>query len=240
MTQREPLLSVIIPVYNEGDQLLNHIQHVINQLGVVSQVIVVDGGSTDSGIKDSNFVKLKKLAQTQASLTVISSPKGRALQMNAGARLATADNLVFLHADTLLPKNALSVFEAFSTSRFLWGRFDVQLNNKALAYKVVSWFINKRSRLTSIATGDQAIFVRRRTFESINGYAELPLMEDIALSKCLKKKSKPYCVKAVVTTSARKWEKEGLMRTVWLMWCIRAAYARGVSPNVLVKKYYKP
>ncbi|MFT5717407.1 MAG: rSAM/selenodomain-associated transferase 2 [Oleiphilaceae bacterium] len=233
MAVRAPFLSVIIPVYNEGDRLLTFIQHVLVQMGKENQVIVVDGGSDDGSIQ-----QLKVQSQDLINLDVISVSKGRALQMNAGATLAKADNLLFLHADTVLPDSVLTQLFDFSTSTSEWGRFDVRLDNSALPYKIISWFINNRSKLTSIATGDQAIFVRRDTFEKINGYAEQLLMEDIDLSVRLKKKSKPYCINALVTTSARKWEREGVLNTIWLMWKLRVAYAFGVSPEKLEKIYY--
>jgi len=233
-TANAPFSSVIVPVYNEGERLLGFVQQTIDLIGRENQVIVVDGGSNDESIN-----QIRSLAKVEKNLIVISAPKSRAIQMNAGAKLATADNLVFLHADTTLPRCALTELVHFSSSESVWGRFDLKLNNGALRYKTISWFINKRSRLTSIATGDQAIFVRRATFEKINGYVAQPLMEDIELSIRLKRISKPYCIKKVVITSARKWEKEGVIKTVWLMWKLRAAYARGVSPNILVKEYYK-
>lgn len=209
-------------------------QQIFDTIGRENQVIVVDGGSDQTSIK-----QLRSLAEVEQGLSVMSAPKGRALQMNAGVKLARADNLLFLHADTVLPECAISELVRFSTSKRIWGRFDVRLGNSALPYKIISWFINKRSRLTSIATGDQAIFVRRDVFEKINGYVEQPLMEDIDLSLRLKKISRPFCIGKAVTTSARKWEQEGLIKTVWLMWKLRAAYARGVSPETLVKAYYK-
>jgi len=233
-TLNTPFLSVIVPVYNEGDRLLSFVKHIFERIGRENQVIVVDGGSDDQSI-----YQLKTYAKCEENLSVISAPKSRALQMNAGAKKAKTDNLLFLHADTLLPDLAISELLYFSTSKYIWGRFDVRLNNASLPYKIISWFINKRSRLTSIATGDQAIFIRRDIFEKINGYVEQPLMEDIDISVRLKRISPPYCIKTVVTTSARKWESEGVIKTVWLMWKLRASYARGVSPKKLVKEYYK-
>ncbi|MFT7185928.1 MAG: rSAM/selenodomain-associated transferase 2 [Pseudohongiellaceae bacterium] len=229
-----PFLSVIVPVYNEGGRLLSCIQHVFERVGRENQVIVVDGGSVDESIH-----QIKELAQTEKNLHVISAPKSRAIQMNAGAKIATAGNLLFLHADTLLPESVLPELMHFSTSKYLWGRFDVRLDHCALPYKIISWFINKRSRLTAIATGDQAIFIHRDLFEKIHGFVEQPLMEDIELTVRLKKISQPYCIKIPVITSARKWEKEGVYKTVWLMWRIRAAYALGMSPEELAKIYYK-
>jgi len=229
-----PFLSVIIPTYNEGEGLISFVQQLFELIGHENQIIVVDAVSDDQSTN-----QLRSLAKVEQSLTVISAPKSRALQMNAGAKLARADYLLFLHADTLLPESAITELVRFSVSKYAWGRFDVRLDNNALQYKIISWFINKRSRLTSIATGDQGIFVRREIFEKNNGYAEQPLMEDIDLSSRLKTISQPFCISKVVTTSARKWEQEGLLKTVWLMWKLRAAYARGASPEALVKIYYK-
>ena len=158
--------------------------------------------------------------------------------MNAGAKVAVGENLLFLHADTYLPNTSIYQLEKFSETLFLWGRFDVRLNNSAWPYKIISWFINKRSRLTAISTGDQAIFVRRNVFEQIKGYKQQPLMEDIDLSKRLKLISKPVCLKSRVLTSARKWEKDGLIKTVLLMWRLRLLYALGSNPDKLVKRYY--
>jgi len=233
-TVHAPFLSVIIPVYNEGDRLLSVVDHIFERIGCENQVIVVDGGSDDNSLHPLNAY-----AKTVENLSVITAPKSRALQMNAGAKLAKTSILLFLHADTLLPESAYPELMYFSTSKYIWGRFDVRLNNNALPYKIISWFINKRSRLTSIATGDQAIFIRRVMFERINGFVKQPLMEDIDLSTRLKKTSQPYCSKAVVTTSARKWEREGVIKTVWLMWKLRAAYALGAKPEELVKTYYE-
>jgi len=233
-TLSAPFISVIVPVYNEGDRLISFVHQIFDIVGHENEVIAVNGGSDDESIN-----QLRSLAKLEENLSLISAPKGRALQMNAGAKLATAANLVFLHADTVLPECALTELTHFSTSKLTWGRFDVCFDNRAIPYKIISWFINNRSRLTSIATGDQAIFVRRDIFEKINGYVEQPLMEDIDLSSRLKNISRPFCISKAVTTSARKWEQEGLIKTVWLMWKLRAAYARGVSPEALVKVYYK-
>jgi len=226
-------LSIIMPVLNEGAGLNAFIEQVLDLVGEGNQVIVVDGGS-----QDDSFNQLNDLSESKANLVLVSSIKGRALQMNAGAKVAVGENLLFLHADTYLPNTIIYQLEKFSETLFLWGRFDVRLNNSAWPYKIISWFINKRSRLTAISTGDQAIFVRRNVFEQIKGYKQQPLMEDIDLTHRLKKLSLPFCIPIPVVTSARKWEKGGVIQTIWLMWKLRAAYARGVSPEVLVMQYY--
>lgn len=227
-------LSIIIPVYNEGERLFSFIQHVLRIIGPFSQIIIVDGASNDHSLQS-----LKALSLQELNLELVSAPKSRALQMNAGAKIAKGNTLLFLHADTLLPETAIAELNSFWGSNCLWGRFDVKLDHKALAYKIIAWFINKRSRLTGIATGDQAIFVKRALFEKIKGYKDQPLMEDIELCMQLKKHSKPYFISSTVCTSARKWENEGVVKTVWLMWKLRAAYAMGKSPQELVKIYYK-
>jgi len=234
MSQSESgFLSVVVPVLNEGAGLCTFIEQVLDLVGEENQVVVVDGGS-----QDGSFNQLNELSESKVNLVLVSSIKGRALQMNAGAKLAVGKNLLFLHADTHLSRTSLHQLKIFSKTSLLWGRFDVRFNNPAWPYKIISWFINQRSRLTAISTGDQAIFVRRSVFEQIKGYTQQPLMEDVDLTCRLKKLSKPFCIRAPVVTSARKWEKGGVIKTVWLMWKLRAAYARGVSPEVLVTQYY--
>ena len=227
-------LSIIMPVLNEGAGLNAFIEQVLDLVGEGNQVIVVDGGS-----QDDSFNQLNDLSESKANLVLVNSIKGRALQMNAGAKVAVGENLLFLHADTYLPNTSIYQLEKFSETLFLWGRFDVRLNNSAWPYKIISWFINKRSRLTAISTGDQAIFVRRNVFEQIKGYKQQPLMEDIELSRQLGAHSKPLCLRSKVITSPRKWQQEGLVRTVLLMWAIRLKYFLGVSAEQLVKDYYR-
>jgi len=186
-------------------------------------VIVVDGGSEDA---------TRELAAGLSDQVVI-APRGRAAQMNAGAREARGDVLVFLHADTLLPfqvENPISD----ALKNHVWGRFDVQIEGRHRLLKVVAWSMNLRSRLTGIATGDQAIFVRREAFP---GFPELPLMEDVAFSKAMKRRSRPVCLREKVTTSGRRWESRGVVRTVLRMWRIRLCYAMGASPESLARLY---
>jgi rSAM/selenodomain-associated transferase 2 len=181
-------------------------------------VIVVDGGSEDG------------TAQLAAGLCdrVMVAPRGRALQMNAGAREAMGEVLVFLHADTRLPPDADNLVYG------LWGRFDVQIDANHPLLKLVAWSMNLRSRLTGIATGDQAIFVRRETFP---GFPEIPLMEDVAFSKAMKRVARPACLRARVITSGRRWQARGVLRTILLMWQLRAMYAMGVSAEELARRY---
>ena len=159
---------------------------------------------------------------------MLAAPRGRASQMNAGAREARGDVLVFLHADTRLPADADELI------RGVWGRFDVQIEGSHPLLKVVAWSMNLRSRLSGIATGDQAMFVRREAFP---GFPELPLMEDVALSKAMKRRARPACLRAKVVTSGRRWEARGVVRTILLMWRLRAMYAMGASPERLARIY---
>lgn len=181
------------------------------------EVIVVDGGSDDG---------TAALAEGLCD-RVLTAPRGRAAQMNAGAREAKGDVLVFLHADTRLP-------EDFSLGSHVWGRFDVEIDGRHPLLKVVAWSMNLRSRLTGIATGDQAIFVRRDAFP---GFPEIALMEDVALSKLLKRRGAPACLRQRVVTSGRRWESRGVLRTIGLMWRLRLLYFLGVSPERLARRY---
>jgi rSAM/selenodomain-associated transferase 2 len=187
------------------------------------EVIVADGGSDDG---------TAELARSLCDRLVV-APRGRASQMNAGARAATGDVLLFLHADTVLPPDAPEVISR-STADHLWGRFDVEIEGRHPMLKVVARSMNLRSRLTGIATGDQAIFVRRGAFP---GFAEIPLMEDIAFSKAMKRRGAPACLRSRVRTSGRRWESRGVLRTVLLMWRLRLAYALGADPARLAEKY---
>jgi rSAM/selenodomain-associated transferase 2 len=195
----------------------------------------VDGGSSDSSIKRIN--EFERDASHRVSL--LRSESGRARQQNAGASVARGHLVMFLHADTLLPANSIEAILQYKYSDHLWGRFDVRLNANQLSFRVIEWFINKRSRLTGISTGDQAIFVSKILFDKAKGFPDQLLMEDIELSKRLKKYSKPKCLKTKVTTSARKWIQNGTAKTVLLMWKIRAAYFFGATPESLHRQYYK-
>ena len=220
------MLSIIIPVLNEETTLpdaLDRLQY-LRQQG--HEVIVVDGGSRDDSLM---------LAQQAADNVIVSQP-GRAVQMNNGAELATGDVLLFLHADTVLPKAVEQVFSKIEDEVF-WGRFDVRLSGKKLIFRIIETMMNLRSRITSVATGDQVIFVERSLFEKIGGYPEIDLMEDIAISKQLRKICKPVCVRDRVMTSSRRWEDRGAVRTILLMWKLRLYYFFGISPRKLSRMY---
>jgi rSAM/selenodomain-associated transferase 2 len=191
-------------------------------------VIVVAGGSRDGTIA---------LARAHAD-QVISGPRGRAAQMNAGATLARHDALLFLHADTRLPDGAdRLIAEGLAQSGRAWGRFDVAIEGASPLLSMIALTMNLRSRLTGIATGDQAMFMTRKAFGTVGGFPDIPLMEDIALSRALKRLSRPLCLAPKATTSGRRWERHGILRTILLMWRLRLAYFLGAPPHRLARRY---
>jgi rSAM/selenodomain-associated transferase 2 len=221
-------LSIIVPVLNEATALPDTLDGLRGLRTAGHEVIVVDGGSTDGSAA---------LARSRAD-RVIEAPVGRARQMNAGAALASGDVLLFLHADTHLPKDAADVILAgLDSGRHDWGRFDVRLSGRHPMLRVVEFMINLRSRLSGIATGDQAIFVRRALFQRVGGFPDIPLMEDIALSRALKRLGPPLCLKSRAVTSSRRWERHGLLRTILLMWRLRLLHALGVPAETLARHY---
>jgi rSAM/selenodomain-associated transferase 2 len=222
-------LSVVVPVLNEAPNLADALASLQPLRHRGAEIIVVDGGSLDRSVA---------LARPFAD-AVLGGPRGRASQMNAGARVARGNWLLFLHADARLPRDAdLLIRAAQRHGDRVWGRFDVRLSGDHPLLRIVEFFMNYRSRLTGIATGDQAIFVRRDTFESVGGFPPLPLMEDIALSAQLKRASRPLCLRERVTASSRKWEREGTIRTTLLMWRLRLAFFLGADPSDLARRYY--
>jgi len=216
-------LSIVVPVLNEAAVVGATLQSLAPLRARGHEVIVVDGGSEDA---------TRELAAPLADRMFV-APRGRGKQMNAGAAAATGDALVFVHADTRLPAHADElVFE--SLKRHLWGRFDVRIEGTSPFLRVVACAMNLRSRLTGIATGDQALFVRRASFE---GFPEIALMEDIAFCKAMKRRGRPACLRARVTTSGRRWARHGVLRTVLLMWRLRLAYFLGAEPDALARRY---
>jgi rSAM/selenodomain-associated transferase 2 len=192
------------------------------------EVIVADGGSSDQ-----TAVLARPLADR-----VMEAPRGRASQMNAGAALARGDILVFLHADTRLPADASQlILGGLARSGRAWGRFDVRIEGAHPLFPVIAFFMNARSRLTGIATGDQAMFVSRGVFAAVGGFPNIALMEDITLARNLKRVSRPLCLRARVTTSGRRWEERGVVRTILLMWRLRLAYFFGAKPESLARRY---
>lgn len=221
-------LTVVIPCLNEAHQVTELLQSLQPLRARGAELIVVDGGSTDDTLD---------LARPFADCA-IAAARGRAAQMNAGAAAASGDVLLFLHADTRLPPDAdTSIVQGLSRSGRRWGRFDVRIAGAHPMLRVIAATMNLRSRWTGIATGDQAIFAARAAFDAAGRYADIPLMEDIALSKRLKRLGAPLCLRARVTTSARRWEQHGVFRTMLLMWRLRLAYALGADPRRLAARY---
>jgi rSAM/selenodomain-associated transferase 2 len=221
-------LSIIMPVLNEGESIAAALDALADLRARGTEVIVVDGGSRDATVQR---------ARPRADRVVLAS-RGRALQMNAGAEQASGDVLLFLHADTRVPADADHVvLKGLERSGRVWGRFDVKIDGRSPVLLVVAWFMNLRSRLTGIATGDQATFVRRSAFQAVGGFPAIALMEDIALCKRLKRVSRPLCLRERVITSGRRWEKKGVLSTIILMWHLRLAYFFGADPKELARQY---
>ncbi|MFN3681106.1 MAG: TIGR04283 family arsenosugar biosynthesis glycosyltransferase [Nitrospira sp.] len=224
-------ISVVIPTLNEEAILTKTLTHTL-ALGF-DEIVMVDGGSVD------NTVTLGKTLFTNSSGTrLITAPRGRARQMNEGAKICRGEGLLFLHADTLLPVNAKQLISnALADLSIAGGRFDVQFDSSSPWAGVISTLMNLRSRWTGIATGDQAIFVRRRVFEQLGGFSDIPLMEDIEFSRRLKRAGRLAALRQPVITSFRRWERQGPLRTIGLMWTLRLLYWLGVSPQWLNQFY---
>ena len=221
-------ISIIIPCLNEADGIAETLRALAPLRARGAEVIVVDGGS-----RDGTAERAAPLADA-----VVPAPRGRASQMNAGAKRARGEILVFLHADTWLPEAADAlIIEGLQRSRRGWGRFDVAIAGRHPLLRIVERLMNLRSRLTGIATGDQAIFVTRSLFTAAGGYPEIALMEDVALSKRLKRFGPPLCLRHRLTTSGRRWERRGVLRTILLMWRLRLAYWLGADPGKLAMRY---
>ncbi|MEC7815059.1 MAG: TIGR04283 family arsenosugar biosynthesis glycosyltransferase [Pseudomonadota bacterium] len=216
-------VSVVMPVWMEAAGIAASLDALQPLRAAGHEVIVVDGGSTDG---------TPELARPLCDRVLRSEP-GRAVQMNAGAAVATGNVLLFLHADTQLPDNAVAWIEKAVNAGWVWGRFDVRLSGRHRMFPVIAWFMNRRSCLTGICTGDQALFVRRDVFDALGGYRNMPLMEDVELSRRLLLVGRPSCVPARVITDSRRWEQGGVWRTIALMWRLRWRYWRGDSPESL-------
>jgi rSAM/selenodomain-associated transferase 2 len=219
-------ISIVIPVLNEEKTLAAAVA-ALQELKP-DELIIVDGGSTD---------RTPQICAA-ARATVIHCSRGRGLQMNAGARQAIGDILLFVHADTRLPASALDdIRTAMRDPEYAGGRFDVALDGSHWMIPLIGALISLRSRLTQVATGDQAIFVRRDAFETIGGYPDIPLMEDVAFSRALKRRGKIACLRSRVITSARRWEMAGVWQTILKMWWLKSLYLFGIPPKRL-KRYY--
>lgn len=221
-------LSIVVPALEEAATITATLAALQPLRAAGHEVIVVDGGS-----HDATLLIARLLADRACD-----GPRGRAAQMNAGARLASGDVLLFLHADTLLPERAVEAIRVAIDNGAAWGRFDVAFRGDTRLLRVVAFMMNHRSRLTGIATGDQAMFVTRAAYERVGGFPAIALMEDIALSSSLKRMAgAPACLRLVVETSGRRFEAQGPWRTIFRMWRLRAAYALGADPARLARLY---
>jgi rSAM/selenodomain-associated transferase 2 len=221
-------LSVVVPVLNESralPALLEHLQS-LQRSGI--EVVLVDGGSEDGSVAIA----------ARAGFQVIRAERGRARQMNAGAAAVQGDVLLFLHADTRLPGGAVQLIDAaLADGRHVWGRFDVEFDVRTWTMAATAFGMNLRSRLSGIATGDQALFMTRAAFDGVGGFPEQPLMEDVEITARLRQRSRPACVRRPVLTSARRWQARGAWRTIFLMWRLRLDYWLGASPADLARRY---
>jgi len=223
------MLSIIIPVLNESQHLTVLLPALLRACPG-AEVIVADGGSTDD---------TRAVVARQPAARLVEGARGRARQMNAGAAVARGDVLLFLHADTWLPGGApLAISVALRDPAVVYGRFDVRFDNPRWPFRLIACLMNARSRLSGICTGDQAIFVRRQAFDRLGGFPDIPLMEDVAFARRLKRAGRLAGLRTRVTTAARKWEREGILRTILLMWALRFLYFVGVSPARLHAWYY--
>ncbi len=226
-------VTVILPVLNEAAHLDDSLSELI-EIQHFDEIIVVDGGSTDASME---LVCKLMSSDVEPVPHLIQSPRGRAVQMQAGAQAASSDILLFLHADSTLPPGAAEdIRDAIDRGR-VWGRFDVRLSGRHFLYRAIERLMNWRSRLTGIATGDQGLFVRRDVYRVLGGFASLPLMEDIEFCTRLKSVGRPVCLPGPLIASSRHWEKNGIVRTIFLMWTLRLLYWLGVSPVRLARWY---
>jgi len=218
---------IVVPVLNESAMLIQKSGELDVLCAMGAQVLIVDGGSTDRTVEIAR----------DAGFDVLETERGRARQMNAGARASMSDVLVFLHVDTKLSPRAFNQIGNHLSQQNGWGRFDVRILGASPWLRLVAWMMNVRSRVTGIATGDQALFMTRTLFEAVGGFPEQPLMEDIEMSKRLKRICAPVCLHDQVETSGRRWEQNGVWKTIFLMWRLRFAYWRGVPSRALARLY---
>jgi rSAM/selenodomain-associated transferase 2 len=228
----KPRCSIIIPVLNDADALLHSVMHLQFLRASAVEIIVVDGGSDKNNLAIMNQTVVPFVDQ------FVHASRGRALQMNAGAAVAEGKYLLFLHADTLLPASFLSLLSSWIDTSVMWGFFRPRLSGTQTLLRWIERSMYWRSRLTAVATGDQALFVRRDVFDRVGGFPSIPLMEDVAISKCLRRVAAPFICQDAIVTSSRRWEQRGIIKTIVLMWSLRFFYVLGVSPQTLERWYY--
>lgn len=221
-------LSIIVPVLNEEKFLARQQEKFKSFLNDGHEILVIDGGSKDKTMKIANLIGCK---------TFVTKPS-RGHQLHFGAEKSNNEHLLFLHADTLLPSNAAELINhALTPANKHWGRFNVRFSNTKLIFLIIAWFMNKRSCLTGISTGDQALFVKRKSYFNCGGFPDFPIMEDIEISKRLKKIAFPVCIPNEAICSSRKWESQGVFKTIFKMWRLRLMFFYGVSTEKLAKLY---
>lgn len=220
-------VSIIIPVLNEAEHIAGTLMSLASYRSQGHEVIVIDGGSSDDTVSISE----------QYADRVLYSVAGRAMQMNRGIDEASGDALLFLHADTRLPADAVAKLIHAVEDGYFWGRFNVRLSGKHFMFRIIERMMNLRSCITGVATGDQAIFVSHESIQIVGDYPRLPLMEDIVFSKRLLKLGRPACIRHQVVTSSRRWEDKGILRTMLLMWRLRLLFFLGVSADRLARQY---
>ncbi len=225
-----PTVAIVVPVLVEPE-----IGVPLERLAALSPDELIVAEASDRPTREQLYAFAGKCAA--ANIRIISSARGRASQMNAGAAVSSSDALLFVHADTVLPGGALSQVRDAILRGAVWGRFDVRLSGAAAAFRVIERAMNWRSTLTGIATGDQTVFVRRDVFKMLGGFAPIALMEDIELSSRLKWVARPFRIRTSVITSSRRWERDGILRTVVMMWLLRSLYACGAPPRLLARLY---
>ncbi len=221
------MLSIIVPVLNEAALITSFLEALQSLRQAGHEIIVVDGGSTDATMSMA----------TPLADKVIPSEKGSAIQMNAGAAAATGDVFVFIHVDTHLPDQWLAKLTA-NSGPVTWGFYKIKLDGKQSLFRIIEYCMNVRSRFSHVATGDQCLFVGCDLFNTVKGFPQIALMEDVAICKLLRKREAPVVVDATVITSSRRWEQHGILKTVLLMWRLRLLYFLGVSPASLARTYY--
>lgn len=222
-----PQLAIVVPVLNEGARIVALAAALAPAQAAGDEVVLVDGGSTDDTVARARG----------AGLRVIAAERGRAAQMNAGAAATAASVLWFVHADTVPDVDTRAAVIAATARAPAWGRCAVRFDDRSWPFAVIAWAMNLRSRLTAIATGDQALFTTRDLFDRVGGYPPLALMEDIEICAALRRHRRPCCLRAVVTTSARRWRSRGVVRTILLMWSLRLAWFCGVPAGRLARWY---